>query len=136
MKCSGSFFSVSNTTEKYNHFNTQKNSLEDLQMWRPISLMCCDFKIIVKALSIRLKQVLSHILNREQTCGVEGRLIFDNLYAFSDVIDHAKKNANPAYILSFDFHKAFDKVDHNFLIKTFRVRGKIHQLHPKIFRRM
>ena len=101
----------------------KKDSLENLDMWRPISLMCCDLKIITKALSIRLKRALPHIINREQTCGVEDRNIFDNLFAINDVIQHAEKHQNPAYILSFDFQKAFDKVDHNFLVKTLKAFG-------------
>ena len=101
----------------------KKGSMEDLEMWRPISLLCCDFKILAKAMSIRLKQALPFIINRNQTCGIPGRQIFDNLLTTRDILDFASKRHEPGYILSFDFHKAFDKVDIDFLTKVLKQYG-------------
>ena len=101
----------------------KRKSRLDLDMWRPISLLCVDYKIVEKVLSLRLKRALPHILHTDQTCGVQGRTIFNNLYTIRDIITYANANSIPAYIVSLDFEKAFDKVDHGFLKKTLTAFG-------------
>ena len=54
----------------------QKGGKRDLRNWRPISLLCVDYKIGTKALAARLQKVLSSVLHEDQTCGVPGRSIF------------------------------------------------------------
>ena len=101
----------------------KKDAKELLDNWRPISLLCVDFKIISKVFSLRLKEALPHIIGEEQTCGVLGRTIFENLYTVRDVIGYTRDHETPGYILSLDFQKAFDKVDHSFLEKTLKAFG-------------
>ena len=52
-----------------------------IQNWRPISLLNADLKIISKALSEKLKKVLSDLISSQQTAYVKnsesGRLISD-----------------------------------------------------------
>ena len=66
---------------------------------------------------------MPHILGEEQTCAVLGRTIFENLYTLRDVINYTRDHELPGYIVSLDFQKAFDKVDHAFLEKTLRAFG-------------
>ena len=47
--------------------------------WRPISLLNTNYKIASKAITERLKSVMSLIVHQDQTCGVVGRTIFSNL---------------------------------------------------------
>ena len=101
----------------------KKDDKELLDNWRPISLLCVDYKIIAKVLSLRLKQALPHILGEEQTCGVLGRTIFENLYTLRDIIRYTGDHDIPGYIVCIDFQKAFDKVDHGFLEKTLQAFG-------------
>ena len=102
------------------HKRNEKNNLDD---WRPISLLCVDYKILEKVLSIRLKHALPHVIGEEQTCGIQGRSIFQNLYTVRDSITYANDHAIPTYIISLDFQKAFDKVDHQFLSRTLTAFG-------------
>ena len=101
----------------------KKNEKEFLDNWRPISLLCVDFKMLSKVLSMRLKEAQPHIVHPDQTCGILGRSIFENLYTIRDIITYAGDHKIPAYIVSLDFQKAFDKVDHNFLVKTLQAFG-------------
>ena len=72
---------------------------------------------------MRLKEALPHIVHPDQTCGILGRSIFENLYTIRDIITYAGDHKIPAYIVSLDFQKAFDKVDHTFLVKTLNAFG-------------
>ena len=84
---------------------------ENLKNWRPISLLCSDYKILTKILSNRLKPTLQHAISIEQTCGIPNRSIFSNLFTIREIINHSNtKNIN-SFIISVDQEKAFDKVD-------------------------
>ena len=55
-----------------------------LSNWRPISLMCCDYKILSKIISNRLKSILPDIISKEQFC-CPGRTLVDNNILLRDV---------------------------------------------------
>ena len=98
----------------------KRGDKDDLENWRPISLLCVDYKLVAKVLSSRLKKALPHIIEEDQTCGILGRSIFQNLYTIRDTIAYTNDHKIPTYIISFDFQKAFDKVDHSFLYKALK----------------
>ena len=85
--------------------------------WRPISLLCCDYKIIAKALANRTKNVLHSILSPTQTSSVPGRSIFQNLNLMRDILVFCDIKKINAFILSIDQEKAFDKLNRTFLLK-------------------
>ena len=93
----------------------KKDDPLSLKNWRPISLLNLDYKIATKALSNRIRKVLPNILSEDQTCGVPGRSIFENLFLLRDTIDFVNHKQLPAAIISLDQEKAFDRVNHNFL---------------------
>lgn len=46
----------------------KKGDLSKLKYWKPISLLCIDYKILTKILPNRLKTVLPKQISEEQTC--------------------------------------------------------------------
>ena len=96
----------------------KKGKLNQLKYWRPISLLCLDYKILTKILANRLKQVLPNLISEEQNCSVPGRTIFNNLFLIRDAITLNKEKNTSFYILQIDQEKTFDKIDHDFLLKT------------------
>ena len=38
----------------------KKGDLQDIRQWRPIALLTADYKIVSKALALRLKEVMGH----------------------------------------------------------------------------
>ena len=96
----------------------KKGEKKRLQNWRPISLLCVDYKIITAALANKLKYQLPHIISTDQTCSIPGRSILSNLRLMRDIIRYARDKSFEGVILSLDQKKAFDRVDHDFLDKV------------------
>jgi hypothetical protein len=98
----------------------KQGDLTKCKNWRPISLIGADYKIITKALALRLAKVMGKIIEPNQTCGIPGRNIFSNLHLIRDLIDYAEFKKLPSFILTIDQEKAFDKVDRAFLLQILR----------------
>ena len=92
--------------------------LTNLNNWRPITLLNIDYKIATKAIANRMKNVLPNIINNCQTGFLKGRYIGENIRLLFDIIEHSSETNNPACLIFADFEKAFDSLDHNFMIKT------------------
>ena len=72
----------------------KKGDLQELKNWRPVSLLCTDYKILSKALALRLREVMVSIIHPDQTYCVPGRLISDKvtLIRNSDIARVLKMN--------------------------------------------
>ena len=97
----------------------KKNKPEQyLKNWRPITLLNCDYKIVAKSIATRLKKVLPHLINYDQTGFLKGRFIVENIRLINSVIDYAEKQIIPGLLLFSDFEKAFDTLEWTFVEKT------------------
>ena len=85
---------------------------------QPISLTNCDYKIIAFALANRLHSVLADIIHLDQTGYVKNRYIGCNVRNVIDIYEHCETNNIGGAIISIDFKKAFDSLEHNFLYKV------------------
>ena len=86
--------------------------------WRPVSLLNVDYKIASKAIAGRHSKVIHLVVNCDQSWGVPGRFIGDNVALLRDVVNYAASANVPVAILSLDQEKAFDRVDWGFLRST------------------
>ncbi len=95
-----------------------KDGLKDeLKNWRPISLLNTDYKAMARVLSNRMRKVIGSVIRPDQTCGVPGRFIHENIIFTQDCIIYANKENKPLAIVSIDMTKAFDRVNREFLFK-------------------
>ncbi|CAM4560726.1 unnamed protein product [Caretta caretta] len=101
----------------------KKGDLRDLQNWRPVSLLSTDYKIIVKAISLRLGSVLTDVIHPDQTYTVLDRSTFDNLFMVRDLLELGQRYGLSFALLSLDQEKAFDRVDHRYLLSTLQAFG-------------
>ena len=62
------------------------------------------------------KMVLPTIISHDQTAYVKGRYIGESIRLVSDIHEIKHKFDIPGYLLTFDLEKAFDSIDHVFLI--------------------
>ncbi|CAM2106109.1 unnamed protein product [Caretta caretta] len=102
---------------------TKKGDLCDLRNLCPVSLLSTDYKVVAKAISLRLGSVLADVIHPDQTYTVPGRTIFDNLYLVRDLLELRCRDGLSFALLSLDQEKAFNRVDHGFLLSTLRVFG-------------
>ena len=58
-----------------------------LKNFRPISLLCVDYKIMARIMSNRLKFVLPKLISIYQTCCIPGRDIADTTASIRDLIE-------------------------------------------------
>ena len=82
--------------------------------------MNVDTKIISKALANRLKKVLPDIISHDQTAYVNGRFIGESTRLISDILDVTNDYNISGYILTADIEKAFDSMDHSFLMEVLK----------------
>ncbi|CAM4605007.1 unnamed protein product [Caretta caretta] len=101
----------------------KKGDLRDLRNWRPLSLLSTDYKIVAKAISLRLGPVMADVIHPDQTYTVPGRSIFDNLFLVRDLLELGRRDGLSFALLSLDQEKAFDRVDHGYLLSTLRAFG-------------
>jgi hypothetical protein len=100
-----------------------KDNKDQLSNWRPISLLNCDYKILSKILSLRLRTVLDGIVHPDQTCSIPGRTIQDNVHLIRNLIEYVNAKNIPAAIISLDQSKAFDRVSHEYLFQVLHSFG-------------
>ena len=101
----------------------KKGDLCLLKNWRPVALLCTDYKILSKSLANRLKSHLEGLVKLDQTYCVPGRSIKDNLFLIRDMLDVSKVFGLDFGLLSIDQEKAFDQVDHGYLFKMLNAFG-------------
>ena len=95
----------------------------NLQNYRPISLLNVDVKICSKALAARVKKVIDEIIHNDQHAFIKGRSIGEAIRNVHDIFYFLKKEDRNGIIVSIDFHKAFDSIDHEFLYHALKTVG-------------
>ncbi|CAM2098328.1 unnamed protein product [Caretta caretta] len=101
----------------------KKGDLRDLQNWCPLSLLSTDYKIVVKAILLRLGSVLADMIHPDQTYTILDCSIFDNLFLVQDLLKLGRRDGLLFALLSLDQEKAFDRVDHGYLLSTLQAFG-------------
>ena len=89
-----------------------------MKNWRPITLLCVDFKLATSYITSRLKPILQNIISQTQKGFLRGRYIGECVRIISDLMDKLEEDDIPGLLMLVDFEKAFDTVEWPFIEKT------------------
>ena len=73
--------------------------------------MNVDYKIFTKLVANRMSPFMNKLVDRDQTGFIKGCYIGENLLNLTSVIEYCELEKINAIIISFDFRKAFDRVE-------------------------
>ena len=93
----------------------KKNEPELLKNWRPVSLLCTDYKILTQVLSNRVSNVISNIVNPDQVGYIKGRFVGEIVRLIDDMYHYTARHNIPGAVLYVDFEKAFDCINWEFM---------------------
>ena len=110
----------------------KNGDLRNLKNWRPVALLCTDYKLLSKVLANRVRKVMEQLIHVDQTYCVPGRLITDNVHLIRDVLNLSSSLGTKLGLVSLDQEKAFDRVEHHYLWQTLKGFGFSSGLIAKI----
>ncbi|CAM5087094.1 unnamed protein product [Natator depressus] len=82
-----------------------------------------DYKAMMKAILLQLRFVLVDVVHPDQTYTVPARTNFDNLYLVRDLLEFECRDGLSFALLSLDQEKAFNRMDHGYLLGTLQAFG-------------
>jgi len=98
----------------------KKGDPEDIKNWRPISLMNNDYKILTRVLATRLQRCFVEIVDECQTNG-SGRNIVNSVVLMKRIMEDVEMKK--WIVIFFDQEKAFDRINHRYLIMVLERMG-------------
>ena len=74
-------------------------------------------------LATRLKKVICKLLTQDQTAYIPGRYIGESVRLISDILEYTDSENCEGYMFAADIEKAFDSLDHNFILAVLEKMG-------------
>ncbi|XP_033998587.1 uncharacterized protein LOC117492420 [Trematomus bernacchii] len=101
----------------------KKGDRTEIGNWRPLTMLCVDYKLFIKLLAARMSLFLEELIHPDQACAVPGRKITDSLLLIRDTICFARDRNFQLVVLNLDFEKAFDRLSHQYLFQVLKQMG-------------
>ena len=91
------------------------DSPQNLNDFRPISLVGFLYKVLAKVLANRLRAVIGSVVSESQSAFIQGKKILYGILIANEVVDEAKRMKKEMLMFKVDFEKAHDSVDLKYL---------------------
>lgn len=125
--CNASFVALIPKVQNPQHINS----------FRPISLIGCCYKILVKIMSKQLRMLLPEFINGCQSVFLGNINILDSVLIANEVVEEAQEKKKPTLILKVDFEKGYDTIKSGFLIilyvETYGISSKMDEVDEVVF---
>lgn len=90
---------------------------------RPITLRNSDYKLLTYIFASRLQTGISDLIADTQSGFLKGRSIHNNIRLVMDIIEYRSQIEDDGFLLFLDFYKAFDSVEHPFILSVLKHFG-------------
>ena len=121
------WWSSENFPEGFAHAKTaslyKKGNPNDLENYRPISLLNSFYKCIAAVLQRRIPNLVDHTIQKTQFGFRKAKSTAQALYLIRRIQEVLERGQTGGYIILLDWEKAFDKVSQKLLLKALRQRG-------------
>lgn len=101
----------------------KKGDKTNIGNYRPITVLNTDYKIMTKALTLKLGEIAPDIIHRDQAGFMHGRRIEDQTELARTVINWCELTERNGMIVCLDQEKAYDKILHVFLWRAMKRFG-------------
>ena len=96
---------------------------DKITQYRPICLLRCIYKLITKALTLRLEHFAKKIFSIQPNMFTKNCNIMDGVLSLHELLNYTHVKKQCGAVLKLDFEKASDKVNWEFLLECLRMRG-------------
>lgn len=93
------------------YFNSEKSHPQELRDYHPICLIEISYKILLKLLTSRLKNVISKVIPPCQSIFLPSRNILDKVVVVNEILDLAKRRKDKCLFLKAYFENAYYTVN-------------------------
>ena len=104
----------------YSKRGQTNDTREFMKNWRPISLLCTDYKIISNVMANRMKTVLNDKIGPDQKGFLKEGYIEEYTRLVYDLIQYCKEKNKVGILLLVDFEKAFDSIEWTYIRKLLK----------------
>ena len=98
----------------------KKKERNQIKNYRPITLLNTDYKLLTKSLSSQLAKHIHTLIHPDQYGFIPNRSIYDPIRLNQSICAYVNFMEENKVIIALDQEKAYDKVDHHYLLETLR----------------